>query len=348
MMAFTNHSLNNRYAGLGAFGKGFNISSITRPIQSVTRAVTRPVTSVVRAVAKPVVSATQSIVKPVISEVKSVASNPLQAITTVINPAMGLTSELNKMATKIPVVGNVVGTVEKAATSLVSAVPIIGKPVSSIVGGALNIPGSVQSGRTVSQDMSPIYQDAQGNIITEAEYLRQMAQSDTVYQDAQGNIITEAQYNYLMSKDPSEGRGFIPSVQSTPNQMNYAPMYQSPSGQTVQPTESQTEPDNSDQPVAASTLDPLSQKVYDTLAKIREKVAAKQTLTEQENDFVSGISMAMKSEIPLSLIPNVNSIVTSAPKSFAGDFEWKMEGFGSLGTLPSFNRQRINFKGAIR
>jgi hypothetical protein len=58
--------------------------------------------------------------------------------------------------------------------------------------------------------------------------------------------------------------------------------------------------------------------------------------------------MAMKSNQSLSLIPNVTPVQTSTPKSFSGDFEWKMEGFGGLGTLPSFNRQRINFKGVIR
>jgi len=339
---FNNHKINyKRYEGLGDFGKGFSMPSIKLPSIS---SVTKPITRAVQTVTAPITKTVQSVVKPIVSEVKAVVSNPLQAATTLINPAMGLTSELNKAVTKIPVIGNVVGAVEGAAAGLVSKVPILGKPVSGIISGAMNIPSAIPT-MTDGQIDSQIYQDAQGNVITEAQYNQLMAQQSptTVYQDIQGNVITEAQYNRLMSQ-----QGFLPSVQSTPNQMNYAPMYQSPSGQIVQPTESQIEPDNSDQPVATTILDPLSQKVYDTLIKIREKVAAKQTLTAQESNFVSGISIAMKSEIPLSLISNVANVSTSTPKSFAGDFEWKMEGFGRLGTLPSFNRQRINFKGVIR
>jgi hypothetical protein len=331
---FSDNEINyKRYSGLGDFGKGFNISSITKPFQNVTRAVT----SVVR----PVIKTVQSAAAPVVQAAKSVVSNPI----TLLNPAMGVTAGLNQVATSIPVVGNVVGSVEKAATGLVSKVPVVGGIVSGAAGMALGIPPQQKMVSSDSGDSTEIYQDEQGNVITKEQYDQLMSQQSptTVYQDAQGNVITEAQYNTLMSQQG------LPSVQSSPNQMSYAPMYQSPSGQVLQPTELQTEPDNSDQPVSsAPALDPLSQKVYDTLSQIQAKIAAGQPLTKQENDFVQGIDMAMKSNQSLSLIPNVTPVQTSTPKSFSGDFEWKMEGFGGLGTLPSFNRQRINFKGVIR
>jgi len=332
---FNNHKINyKRYEGLGDFGKGFNISNITKPFTSAVKTVTRAATSVV----KPVIKTAQSVVAPVVQAAKSVVSNPI----TLINPAMGITSAVNQAATSIPVVGNIVGGVEQAAVGLMSKVPIVGAPLAATAGMVTGLAPRIVSSSSDSGGGGEIYQDEQGNTITKAQYDLLMSQQSptTVYQDAQGNVITEAQYNDLMAQQG------LPSIQSSPNQINYAPMYQSPSGEILQPTESQVEPDNSDQSIQA--LDPLSQKVYDTLAQIQAKIVVGQSLTEQENDFVHGMDAAMKSNQPLSLIPNVTPVQTSEPKSFSGDFEWKMEGFGKLNTLPSFNRRRINFKGVIR
>jgi len=144
-------------------------------------------------------SVLKTLVNP-LEATKSIVAQVKRSASTVLNPIVALKKTAAELKRAKPLVTAITKTLlNPIATAKLAINPLT--QTKNIMAEVVKPKAAPQQQVAVTQD---VYQDANGNVITKAEYDAVMAAPQTIYQDENGKVITEAEYNALVAKYAAE------------------------------------------------------------------------------------------------------------------------------------------------